>query len=77
VMSFLVLMLCSGWIAIHAPDPAGVFLGTGLTLLIALAGADEPRGGNVTDAVQGDSAAVHQLWRIKFVNVSCRHRNSF
>jgi cell division protein FtsW len=36
VMSFLVLMLCSGWIAIHAPDPAGVFLGTGLTLLIAL-----------------------------------------
>ncbi len=36
VMCFLVLMLCSGWIAIHAPDPAGVFLGTGLTLLIAL-----------------------------------------
>jgi cell division protein FtsW len=36
VMSFLIVMLCSGWIAIHAPDPAGVFLGTGLTLLIAL-----------------------------------------
>ena len=36
VMCFLILMLCSGWIAIHAPDPAGVFLGTGLTLLIAL-----------------------------------------
>jgi cell division protein FtsW len=36
VMAFLILMLCSGWIAAHAPDPAGVFLGTGLTLLIAL-----------------------------------------
>jgi cell division protein FtsW len=36
VMSFLIIMLSSGWIAIHAPDPAGVFLGTGLTLLIAL-----------------------------------------
>jgi cell division protein FtsW len=36
VMSFLVLMLCSGWITIHAPDPAGVLLGTGLTLMIAL-----------------------------------------
>jgi cell division protein FtsW len=38
VAAFLVLMLCSGWIAIHAPDPAGVFLGIGLTLMIALQG---------------------------------------
>jgi len=36
VFAFLVLMLCSGWITIHAPDPAGVLLGTGLTLMIAL-----------------------------------------
>jgi len=36
VMAFLLLMLCSGWITIHAPDPAGVLLGTGLTLMIAL-----------------------------------------
>jgi cell division protein FtsW len=36
VMSFLMLMLSSGWIAVHAPDPAGVLLGTGLTLMIAL-----------------------------------------
>jgi cell division protein FtsW len=36
VMSFLVMMLCAGWITIHAPDPAGVLLGSGLTLLIAL-----------------------------------------
>ena len=36
VMAFLVLMLCSGWITLHAPDPAGVLLGTGLTLMIAL-----------------------------------------
>ncbi len=36
VMSFLILMLCSGWITIHAPDPSGVLLGTGLTLMIAL-----------------------------------------
>ena len=36
VAAFLVLMLCSGWIAIHAPDPAGVFLGIGLTVMIAL-----------------------------------------
>jgi cell division protein FtsW len=36
VAAFLVLMLCSGWITIHAPDPAGVLLGTGLTLMIAL-----------------------------------------
>jgi cell division protein FtsW len=36
VLGFLVLMLCSGWITIHAPDPAGVLLGTGLTLMIAL-----------------------------------------
>jgi len=36
VMSFLVLMLCSGWITIHAPDPPGVLLGIGITLMIAL-----------------------------------------
>ena len=36
VLAFLVLMLCSGWITIHAPDPAGVLLGTGLTVMIAL-----------------------------------------
>jgi cell division protein FtsW len=36
VMSFLLLMLCSGWITIHAPDPTGVLLGIGLTLMIAL-----------------------------------------
>jgi cell division protein FtsW len=36
VAAFLVLMLCSGWITIHAPDPAGILLGTGLTLMIAL-----------------------------------------
>jgi cell division protein FtsW len=36
VAAFLLLMLCSGWITIHAPDPAGVLLGTGLTVMIAL-----------------------------------------
>jgi len=36
VAAFLILMLCSGWIAVHAPDPAGVFLGIGLTTMIAL-----------------------------------------
>jgi len=36
VVAFLILMLCCGWITIHAPDPAGVLLGTGLTLMIAL-----------------------------------------
>jgi cell division protein FtsW len=36
VLAFLVLMLSSGWITIHAPDPSGVMLGTGLTLMIAL-----------------------------------------
>jgi cell division protein FtsW len=36
VLAFLVLVLCSGWITIHAPDPAGVLLGTGLTVMIAL-----------------------------------------
>jgi cell division protein FtsW len=35
VLAFLLLMLCSGWITIHAPDPAGVLLGTGLTVMIA------------------------------------------
>ena len=36
VLAFLLLLLCSGWITIHAPDPAGVFLGTGITVMIAL-----------------------------------------
>ena len=36
VLAFLLLMLCSGWITVHAPDPAGVLLGTGITLMIAL-----------------------------------------
>ena len=36
VMAFLILMLCSGWITVHAPDPAGVLLGTGITVMIAL-----------------------------------------
>ncbi len=36
VLAFLILVLCSGWITIHAPDPAGVLLGTGITLMIAL-----------------------------------------
>ncbi len=36
VLAFLVLVLCSGWITIHAPDPAGVLLGSGLTVMIAL-----------------------------------------
>jgi len=36
VLAFLLLMLCSGWITIHAPDPSGVLLGTGLTVMIAL-----------------------------------------
>jgi cell division protein FtsW len=36
VLAFLILVLCSGWITVHAPDPAGVLLGTGLTMMIAL-----------------------------------------
>lgn len=36
VLAFLVLMLCSGWITLHAPDPAGVLLGTGIVLMISL-----------------------------------------
>jgi cell division protein FtsW len=36
VLAFVLLLLCSGWITIHAPDPAGVFLGTGITVMIAL-----------------------------------------
>jgi cell division protein FtsW len=36
VLAFVVLALCSGWIAIHAPDPSGVLLGLGITLMIAL-----------------------------------------
>jgi cell division protein FtsW (lipid II flippase) len=36
VFTFLALILCAGWIAIHAPDPSGVLLGTGLTMMIAL-----------------------------------------
>jgi len=36
VFSFLTLILCSGWITIHAPDPTGVLMGTGITVMIAL-----------------------------------------
>ncbi len=36
VAAFLVLVLCSGWITVHAPDPAGVLLGTGITMMIGL-----------------------------------------
>ena len=36
VLSFLLLVLCSAWITAHAPDPAGVLLGTGLTMMITL-----------------------------------------
>ena len=36
VLAFLILVLCSGWITIHAPDPSGVILGTGITVMIAL-----------------------------------------
>jgi cell division protein FtsW len=36
VLAFVLLVLCSGWISIHAPDPAGVLLGLGITLMIAL-----------------------------------------
>ena len=36
VLAFLVLVLCSGWITIHAPDPAGVLLGSGITVMVGL-----------------------------------------
>ncbi len=36
VLSFLLWVLCSIWITAHAPDPAGVLLGTGLTAMISL-----------------------------------------
>ena len=36
VLAFLLLTLCGGWITLHAPDNAGVLLGTGLTVMIAL-----------------------------------------
>ena len=36
VLAFLILVLCSGWITVHAPDPTGVLLGTGITVMIAL-----------------------------------------
>ncbi|HEY8965606.1 MAG TPA: putative lipid II flippase FtsW [Candidatus Methylacidiphilales bacterium] len=36
VLSFLVLFLCSGWISLNAPDPAGLFLGTGITTMMGL-----------------------------------------
>lgn len=36
VLAFLTLVLCSGWITLHAPDPAGVLLGTGITVMISL-----------------------------------------
>ena len=36
VAAFLILFLCSGWIAINAPDPSGLFLGTGITTMMGL-----------------------------------------
>jgi cell division protein FtsW len=36
VAAFLVLALCGGWITLHAPDPAGVYLGIGLTAMLAM-----------------------------------------
>ena len=36
VFVFLVFMLCSGWITLHAPDPTGVFLGSGVTALVSV-----------------------------------------
>ena len=36
VLAFLILTLCGGWITLHAPDNAGVLLGTGITTMIAL-----------------------------------------
>jgi cell division protein FtsW len=36
VIAFVVLTLASGWITVHAPDPAGVFLGIGLTTMISI-----------------------------------------
>jgi cell division protein FtsW len=36
VLAFLVITLCGGWITLHAPDNAGVLLGTGATVMIAL-----------------------------------------
>lgn len=36
VLAYLILILSSGWITAHAPDPVGVLLGTGLTIMIAL-----------------------------------------
>ncbi len=36
VAGFLILFLCSGWISINAPDPAGLFLGTGITCFMGL-----------------------------------------
>ena len=36
VLSFLLLVLCAAWITVHAPDPSGVLLGTGLTMMITL-----------------------------------------
>lgn len=36
VASFLLLVLCSGWITIYAPDPAGVFVGIGITTFLGM-----------------------------------------
>jgi cell division protein FtsW len=36
VMAFFVLVLCGGWISMHAPDPTGVLLGIGVTALIGI-----------------------------------------
>jgi cell division protein FtsW len=36
VTAFLVLVLCSGWITIYAPDSTGVFLGVGITTMLGV-----------------------------------------
>jgi len=36
VLAFLILVLCAGWITLHAPDHAGVLVGTGLTAMLGL-----------------------------------------
>jgi cell division protein FtsW len=36
VFGYLLLVLCGGWISLHAPDPAGVMLGLGLTSILGL-----------------------------------------
>ncbi|CAF0694982.1 FtsW/RodA/SpoVE family cell cycle protein [Candidatus Methylacidithermus pantelleriae] len=34
VFAYVLVVLCGGWISLHAPDRQGILLGTGLTLLV-------------------------------------------